>query len=90
VIVLSADDAKKAPALRNSEKRQHRRVVGSDSGATGQNLPSGASFDLASNPTNPARLYANAQREAFLRHGHGSPLDQMSAAVDALLTIATT
>jgi hypothetical protein len=59
------------------------------SGAAGSGLPAGATFDLASDPGNAARLFANAGNGLFRSTDTGATWARVSnAAMDALLGAA--
>jgi photosystem II stability/assembly factor-like uncharacterized protein len=91
VIVLSANDADTGagtPGIwRSADTGVSWDLI---SGTAGTNLPPGTSFDLASDPTNPARLYTNAGTSGIFRStdtgAHWTKVS--SAAMDALLVIA--
>jgi hypothetical protein len=61
------------------------------SGAAGTNLPAGASFDLAGDPSNNARLFTNAGGAGIFRSDDtGATWDKVSdAAIDGLLAGAS-
>lgn len=59
------------------------------SGAAGSGLPAGATFDLASDPSNNTRLFANAGNGIFRSDDTGTTWTRVSTpAMDALLGVA--
>ncbi|HYI08788.1 MAG TPA: RTX toxin, partial [Thermoanaerobaculia bacterium] len=89
VIVVSADDgAGVRPGIwRTQDKGLTWRPL---SGAAGTGLPPGGSFDLASDPTDPKRLYTNGTRQGIFRSTNtGETWSKVSdAAIDDLLATA--